>query len=35
MNGPMTVLRDPSGGDNINPSGERKFTFDYSFWSHD
>jgi hypothetical protein len=35
MEGPLTLLRDPKGGDNINPSGERKFTFDYSFWSHD
>jgi hypothetical protein len=28
MNGPQTVIVDNVGGD-------RPFTFDYSFWSHD
>jgi hypothetical protein len=28
MDGPSTIIVDPQGGD-------RKFTFDYSFWSHD
>ena len=29
MNGPTTVITNPEDGQ------ERKFTFDYSFWSHD
>ena len=28
MQGPTTIIKDNQGGD-------RKFTFDYSFWSHD
>lgn len=35
MDGPMTTIFDPKGGDPSNKTGERKFTFDYSFWSHD
>lgn len=30
MNGATTEITDPSGSDE-----PRKFTFDYSFWSHD
>ena len=31
MNGQTTLIKDPE-----NPSAEpRKFTFDYSYWSHD
>ena len=35
MNGPETIIEDPKGGDAVNKEGVRKFTFDYSFWSHD
>ena len=35
MNGPQTKVINPMGGDGANKSGERTFTFDYSFWSHD
>ena len=35
MAGPQTIIKDPSGGDASNKTGERTFAFDYSFWSHD
>jgi hypothetical protein len=35
MDGGSTIIYDPKGGDAVNKDGERKFTFDYSFWSHD
>ena len=35
MSGPQTIISDPKGGDAVNKEGVRKFTFDYSFWSHD
>lgn len=35
MQGPSTTIKDPSGGDATNKTGERTFAFDYSFWSHD
>ena len=28
-------MTNPKGGDAVNKDGTRKFTFDYSFWSHD
>lgn len=35
MDGGRTTIYDPKGGDAVNKDGERTFTFDYSFWSHD
>ena len=32
MIGNSTEIRDPAAADNAEP---RKFTFDYSYWSHD
>ena len=32
MTGNTTEIRDPAAPDNVEP---RKFTFDYSYWSHD
>ena len=30
MEGPTTIIQDPE-----NPEDKKKFTFDYSYWSHD
>jgi len=40
MDGPRTIITPPSdhpraAGDALARGGERTFTFDYSFWSHD
>ena len=35
MNGAMTKITDPAGGNSANKDGFKEFTFDYSFWSHD
>lgn len=35
MQGQTTKITDPTGGNASNPTGEREFTFDHSFWSHD
>jgi len=35
MAGAQTIIVDPSGPTTTNKEGKKKFTFDYSFWSHD
>ena len=35
MNGNLTKITDPAGGNAANKEGFKEFTFDYSFWSHD
>ena len=35
MNGPQTIITDPSGPTANNKEGKKTFTFDFSFWSHD